>query len=78
VILAATVQTSGINWESVFAISASVCAIMVAVVGAFVKIVGNQITRAIDKLRIDVLSNLEQRLAVVEAIIQALRKEKHD
>lgn len=62
----ATVHTSGINWESVITIIASICAI-VAVLGGFAsKYVAGKITAAIREFQVAVVAKLDTRLTTVE------------
>lgn len=63
---AAVVHTTGINWEATIAIVASVVTVMSIVLGVFVRWVAAQITGAINKFRIDVVSQLDTRLTRVE------------
>lgn len=74
--IAATVHTSGINWESVGTIIAAVVAAMTFVLGAFAKYVSGQITGSIDKFRIDVIARLDTRITILE--YEVLGKKPHD
>lgn len=65
-ILATTVHTTGINWESVIAIVAAIVTVMSIVIGVIGKMIGNQITSAINKFRLDVVAQLDNRLTSVE------------
>lgn len=70
---AATVHTTGINWESVAVIAGIVVGLMSTVLGFFAKLIGNQITAAINKFRVDVIGLLENRMTAMESR-QANRK----
>lgn len=64
-----TVQTTGINWESVSAIVVAITTVLSLVVAWLSRSIGNQITRAIDRLRIEVIAKLERRVTLLEAIV---------
>jgi len=66
VILATTVHTSGINWASVLTITGSVITVVTIVFGFIARLVSNQITSAINKFRIEVVTKLDIRLTHVE------------
>jgi hypothetical protein len=70
-LLATTVHTAGINWASVLTIISSTVVALSIVLGFairfFAKYIANQVTTAIDKLRLDVLAAMDKRIAVLEA-----------
>lgn len=63
----AAVRTTGINWESVAVIIGVVVGVMSTVFGIVAKMVGNQVTSAINKFRIEVVNQLDNRLTSVES-----------
>jgi hypothetical protein len=67
--LATTVQTSGINWETVGTLIASIVAAMTFVFGMFARYVSNRITGAIDRFRIEVIARLDTRITVLEQVV---------
>jgi hypothetical protein len=67
--LAMTVHTAGINWASVGAIVGTVATTMTIIVGISAKLVANQISSAIDKFRIEVVSKLDTRITRIETIL---------
>lgn len=80
--LADSVTTTGINWESVLTVIASTATCVIVVVGAFTAWVGRQITHAVndlsDKLTArlesrDVVQGINLRLTSVEAAISDLK-----
>jgi hypothetical protein len=72
--LAANVHTTGVNIELVLTIVGSTVVIITAIFGVFAKVISNRITTAIDKFRIDVIFQLDNRLTKLEAIATATRK----
>lgn len=64
-----TVQTTGINWESVSAIIVAFTTVLGLLLTWLSRSIGNQITRAIDRLRIEVIAKLERRVTLLEAIV---------
>jgi hypothetical protein len=69
----ATVHTTGVNWESVIAIVASTIVILSAMIGAFAKIISDRITSAINRFRLDVVNQLDNRLTAVETKLNDIR-----
>jgi hypothetical protein len=67
------VHTTGINVSATIAIVASVVTIMTVVFGVLARSIGNQITRAINELRIEVINKLDIRLTRLEVIANATR-----
>jgi len=61
-----TTHTNGINWASVVTLVGSVAVTMSIIIGVFAKVISNQITGAINKLRIDVISDLYLRITALE------------
>ena len=61
-----TEHTTGINWESVATIVSCVAVTMSLIIGAFAKVISSQITRAIDKFRIQVIAELHDRVTKLE------------
>ena len=76
----AVVHTTGINVQATIAIVASVVAILSVVFGIFAKLIGNQITDAINKFRIEVINQLDTRLTTLETMakITQKRQQKED
>jgi len=72
-VLAATVHTSGVNVASLVAIVSSIVVVMSVIIGVFAKIIGGQITSAIDRFRNEVVSQLDHRLTIVEVKIDNIR-----
>ena len=72
--LAETVRTSGINWASVTVIAGVVSCIMALIIGAFAKWISNQITGAINKFRIEVISQMDTRLTSVETTVRDIKE----
>jgi hypothetical protein len=68
------VHTVGINWSSVLTIVGSVVVIMSTVLGFLAKLITVAITKAIDKLRIDVIDGMEKRLSLLEQIVLRRRR----
>jgi hypothetical protein len=68
-----TVHTSGINWPSVVAIVSGTVVFLSIIVGAFAKIISDRITNAINKFRIDVINQLDNRLTAVETKLNDIR-----
>lgn len=64
-----TVQTSGINWESIAAITVAITTVMSLLLGILNRSVGNQITAAMNNLRIEVIAKLETRIAILESAV---------
>jgi hypothetical protein len=68
----ATVRTSGINWESVLTIVFGSVATLSIVLGFLLRFTGkyisDKITGAIDRLRIDVLLQIDRRVVVLETL----------
>lgn len=64
-----TVQTSGINWESVSAVVVAVVTCVSLMMTWLSRSIANQITRAIDRLRIEVITKLDRRVTILEQII---------
>jgi hypothetical protein len=73
IFLAETVRTTGINWESIAVIAGSVAAVMSLIIGAFAKWISNQITGAINKFRIEVISQMDTRLTSVETKVSDIQ-----
>lgn len=75
---AATVHTSGINWESVITIVGSVVTVLSVVFGLIARsvshYVANKITQAIDKLRIDVIDSMDKRVTSLEAFRESTER----
>ena len=68
-----TVHTTGVNWESIAAITSCIVVVMSAIIGVFAKVIGNQITSSIDKFRVAVINQLDHRLTVLEVKVDTLR-----
>lgn len=62
----ATVHTSGVNVESVLAITGSVVALMSVIFTLLAKLITGKITASIDRFRLDVVTQLDTRLTIVE------------
>ena len=60
------VHTTGINWDSVVTIVASVVVIMTTVFGLLARYVATKIAGAVDKFRIEAFDPLESRVSAVE------------
>jgi hypothetical protein len=75
--LADSVRTTGVNWELVVAVVTCVVGTMTVVFGLFARLVSGQITSAIDRFRIEVITVMDKRLLVVETIL-GIRSKKHD
>lgn len=73
-----TVHTSGINWQSVIAIVGGTITIMSIVFGLFAKVISDKITNAINKFRIDVVTQLDLRLTSVEAKLNGIRNKQEE
>jgi hypothetical protein len=78
IVAAPIVHTTGVNWELVAAIVTCVVTTMTVIFGLFARLVSGQITSAIDRFRIEVVSVMDKRLAVVEAILGVRGKNHHD
>ena len=78
-ILATTVHTTGINWASVVTIVCSVVGalaiIFAAITRFFAKYISDRITGAIDKLRLDVLAQMDKRVTILEILAGIRDKE---
>lgn len=66
--LAVTVHTTGIDWASVLTTIGSIIVIVTALFAVFTNYIGNRITHAIDRLRIEVIAGLDTRVTRLEAI----------
>jgi hypothetical protein len=71
---AASVHTEGVNWELVAAVVTCVVTTMTVVFGLFARLVSGQITSAIDRFRIEVVSVMDKRLTIVETILGVRKK----
>jgi len=69
-----TVHATGVNWDAVVAITCSVIVAMSVIGGLFARLVGGQITTAIDKFRIEVINSLDTRLTRLEVLATATRR----
>ncbi len=69
---AASVHTTGINWASVITIVCSVVGalaiIFAAITRFFARYISDRITGAIDKLRLDVLAQMDKRVTILEIL----------
>lgn len=70
--IAAAVHTTGVNWQSVAVITSIVVGLLSTVFGVVARLVSNQITAAINKFRVDVVSQLDTRLTSVETKLDDL------
>ena len=70
--VATTVHTTGVNWVSVCAICVGVATLMSIIIGVFARVIGTQITSAIDRFRNEVVNMLEHRLTIVEVKVDNL------
>lgn len=73
-VVAPAVHTTGVNWESVAVIAGFVTTLVTLLFGIFARLVANQITNAINKLRIDVIRQIELRLTEVETVLKNNRR----
>jgi hypothetical protein len=68
----ATVHTAGINWPSVFTIVFGSVATLSIILGFLLRFTGryisDKITGAIDRLRIDVILEMDRRVVVLETL----------
>lgn len=72
--LAETVRTAGVNWESIAVIAGVSSSMMTLIVGAFAKWISNQITGAINKFRIEVITQMDNRLTSVEITVKDIKE----
>jgi hypothetical protein len=73
----AVVHTTGINWQATLAIVGTIVTVMTVIIGAFAKFIGDKMTNAINKFRIDVVSALDLRLTSVEAKLEDVRTKQN-
>jgi hypothetical protein len=64
-----TVHASGVNWETV----AAIVTILAVIIGIFSRWIAGQITAAIQKFNIEVVTVLRDRLTAVEVKLDNLR-----
>jgi hypothetical protein len=67
-LVAETVHTSGINWESITTIIGSIVVIMSAVFTAIARYVTSKVTTAINDFRVDVIAKMDERLVKLEIL----------
>lgn len=72
--LGETVRTAGVNWESIAVIAGVISSMMALIVGAFAKWISNQITGAINKFRIEVITQIHIRLTSVENTVKDIKE----
>ena len=75
-VIAATtpvVHTTGVNWISVLTITLTIVTLLSIILGLVSRVLANRITGAIDKFRIDVVTQLDTRLTRVEAKLESIK-----
>jgi hypothetical protein len=70
----ATVHTTGINWESVVTIIASITTILAVLGAAVTRFVTGRITMAIHEFQIAVVDKLDSRLTELEAKVDTVNR----
>jgi hypothetical protein len=73
-LVATPVHTTGVNWESVATITGVLVVILTAILGLFAKWIAAQITGAIDRFHLNVITVLDKRLSALELTVNATRK----
>ena len=71
-----TVKTTGVNWTSVVTIVCSTIVALSVVFGFLTRMLSGRITGAIDKFRIEVVSQLDLRLTAVESRLNDIRNQQ--
>lgn len=64
----ATVHTSGVNWESVLAITGAIIVIAGPILGLLAWYVTTRVTGAINLFRLDVIDKLDRRISRLELL----------
>lgn len=70
-----TVHTTGVNWESVAVIVAAIATTMTFVLTLFAKVIGGTIAGAVDKLRIEVIAKMDNRITTLEIMARLYHPE---
>jgi hypothetical protein len=67
--IATAVHTTGINWPSVLTIVCAIVGALAIIFGVIARAVSNSVTSAIDHFRIEVITKMDTRLALLELAV---------
>jgi hypothetical protein len=70
-----TVHTAGVNWESVAVIVSAIATTMAFILTLFARVIGGSIAGAVDKLRIEVIAKMDNRITTLEIMARLYHPE---